>query len=233
MTDAVHSYRAPIYADTSVKRLPPSFYWGVGIAVLLHLALAYYLLQQNFAPLVVDNPPAEHNMDVSMDKIPPAKPKTPDQAPRKVIVLHPPALPTKPNIETIPVDPVKPTVTTDAGDTTPPALSPPGNTVTAPPATGPVFVKARWTQFPDGNALADYYPAKAANDEREGVATVQCTVLDAKGHVGCTIVSETPGGYGFGLQTVRMVQDKGRVDTTQGDVQIGSVLRTTVKWQLG
>jgi protein TonB len=45
-------------------------------------------------------------------------------------------------------------------------------------------------------------------------------------------LSEIPGNYGFGKATVRMVQDKGRVDTSQGNVKIGSILRTTVKWQL-
>jgi protein TonB len=67
----------------------------------------------------------------------------------------------------------------------------------------------------------------------EGAARVQCTVLDAAGRVHCTVVSETPKGYGFGQQTVKMVEEKGRVDTSVGNIKVGSVLATTtVKWQL-
>ena len=94
------------------------------------------------------------------------------------------------------------------------------------------YVQARWTRFPDGAALADYYPPRAAEDEVEGAATVQCTVMDAKGRVSCITVSETPKGYGFGKQTEKMVESIGRVDTSQGDVQVGSKLLTTVKWTL-
>ena len=49
----------------------------------------------------------------------------------------------------------------------------------------------------------------------------------------CTIVAESPKGYGFGQQTVKMVEEKGRVDTGAGDIKVGSVLATTtVKWQV-
>ena len=61
---------------------------------------------------------------------------------------------------------------------------------------------------------------------------MQCVVLDTAGRVSCAIVSEKPGGYGFGTATVRMVQDKGRVDVSQGNVQVGSVLRQTVVWRM-
>ena len=46
------------------------------------------------------------------------------------------------------------------------------------------------------------------------------------------MLSEQPRGYGFGKATAKMVQDKGRVDVSHGDVRIGSKLRTTVKWTL-
>jgi hypothetical protein len=45
-------------------------------------------------------------------------------------------------------------------------------------------------------------------------------------------VAESPGHYGFGIATVRMVQDKGRVDTTKGNATVGSILRQTVTWRL-
>jgi hypothetical protein len=45
-------------------------------------------------------------------------------------------------------------------------------------------------------------------------------------------IAETPGRYGFGAATVRMVQDKGRVDTTRGNATVGSILQQTVVWRL-
>lgn len=233
MTDAVHSFHAPIYADTSIKRLPPSFYWGVGFAILLHLILAYYLLQQNFSGPTVAEPDDPRIIGTIYNPPPPEPPKPDQPLPKKVIDVHQPLLQTPPLVPTAPLVPVEPDHTSGSTSTPPTIGTAQSSTGTTSSTSGGGLVKARWTQFPNGDALADYYPAKAAEAEREGVATVQCTVLDAKGHVGCTVVSETPGGFGFGAQTVKMVQDKGRVDITQGDVKIGSVLRTTVKWQLG
>ncbi len=229
MTDAVHSFHAPIYADTSIKRLPPSFYWGVGIAVLLHLALAFYLLQQNFAPLIADEPKEPHIIG-EVFTMPKELPK-PAPTPKTVVPVHTPILETPPTVPTAPIAPAK--ADPNASSTTSlPALTPTGDGSATASASESSFVTARWTRFPDGNALTDYYPAKAADNEVEGMATVQCTVLDAQGRVTCSTVAETPKGYNFGAQTVKMVQDKGRVDISQGNVKIGSVLRTTVKWQL-
>ena len=230
MTDAVHSFHAPIYATTSGKRLPPSLYWGIGIAVLLHLLLAYYLIQQNFAgPAVVTpyDPPI-----IGTLYNPPTETAKPAPPPKSVIKVHEATLTTPPT-ETTPLAPVKGPVT-ETSASTPPVIasaeSSAGSSTTS--SSGQSYVAARWTRFPNGETLTDYYPPRALNDEMEGSATVQCVVLDAQGRVGCTVLAETPRGYNFGTQTVKMVQDKGRVDTTQGDVKIGSVLRTTVKWLL-
>ena len=232
MTDTVHSFRSPIYAANTAKRLPPSFYWGLGFAVLLHAALAYYLLQQNFAGPVVVEPPRDTILGTLYN--PPADPPKPTHdkvvPPKAVIPVHPP-LTTTTTTDTVPLEPVKGPVV-DTGPT-PPALSSTQGSAESSTTSSPSFVKARWTQFPDGNALNAYYPARAAEDEVEGSATVQCVVIDAAGRVSCSTVSETPKGYNFGAQTVKMVQDKGRVDVAHGDVKIGDVLRTVVKWQLG
>ena len=233
MTDTVHSFRSPIYADTKAKRLPPSFYWGLGFAVLLHAVLAYYLIQQNFTGPVVVQPPGETILGQIYNP-PVVPPKAhPDQAPKKVIVVHPPIGPTPTTVTTVPIAPIAGPID-NTGPLTPPTISSAqGSSDTTSSASGPSFVKARWTRFPDANALTDYYPARAADDEVEGTATVQCVVIDTQGRVSCSTVSETPKGYNFGSQTVKMVQDKGRVDTSHGDVKIGDVLRTVVHWQLG
>ncbi len=231
MTEAVHSFHSPIFDTPRSKKLPPSFYWGILFAVILHLALLYYFFNQTFTTAIIENPPEPPPAIVEIYKPPlPPPPPDPAPAPNNVIVAHTPVVEAPPAIPTVPIDPqvnVKP----DDGAKAPPVISPAsGDSSSSAPANP--YVKARWTRFPDANALGQYYPSRAADNEVEGTATVECTVLDKAGRVHCTALSESPGNYGFGPATVRMVQDKGRVDTSQGDVKIGSVLHTTVKWQL-
>jgi len=231
MIDVVHGAHSPIFDAPRSKKLPPSFYWGVAFAVLLHLILLYCLFQQNFSIGAVESPPEPPATIVEMYTPPVTPPPDPQPAPKNVVVVHNPAAPVPATVPTVPLTPVE-NAKPDEGPKVPPVISPTvGASSSAAPAE--VYVKARWTRFPDSNALADYYPERAANDEVEGSATVECTVLDAAGRVSCRALSEIPGNYGFGKATVRMVQDKGRVDTTQGDVKIGSVLKATIKWTLG
>jgi protein TonB len=228
MDESVHGRRAAIYA-TERKRLPPSFYLGLAIALALHVGGAYYLLSTHFDSAVPDLPPVVDTPPTVVTIERPDKPKPPQpnvvrvhQSPQPPIATSPPLVPVK--IDTPPIEtaqpPVLPTGPTNIGP----------DKITEPTNPGPVA--ARWTRFPDGNALTEYYPSKAADAEVEGQATVQCVVLDTAGRVSCVVISESPGGYGFGAATVRMVQDKGRVDTSRGDVVKGSILRQTVAWRL-
>ena len=232
MTDAVHSFHSPIFDAPKSKKLPASFYWGMLFALLLHLALLYYFFNQTFATLLVDNPPDPPATVVEFYKPTLQPPVDPAPAPKNVIVAHTQVIEAPVTVETVPIDPKVEPTRIDDGVKVPPVISPASGTSSSNASTGG-YVKARWTRFPDSNALGQYYPARATSDEIEGTATVECTVLDASGRVRCTALSEVPGNYGFGKATVQMVQDKGRVDTSQGDVRIGSVLRTTVKWTLG
>ncbi len=232
MTDAVHSFHSPIFDAPKSKKLPPSLYWGMFFAILLHLALLYYFFNQTFTAAFVENPPEPPSTVVEFYKPPaPPPPADPMPAPKNVIVAHTPVAEAPPTVPTVPLDP-KVEAKPDDGTKAPPVVSKATGDSSSAASANP-YVQARWTRFPDGNALGQYYPARAADNEIEGTATVECTVLDKAGRVHCTALSESPGNYGFGPATVRMVQDKGRVDTSQGDVKIGSVLRTTVKWQLG
>jgi protein TonB len=232
MIDAVHSFHSPIFDAPKSKKLPPSFYWGILFAVLLHLALLYYFFNQTFTTAFVENPPEPPSSIVEIVDLPKPPPPTPQSPPVSHVIVHPPANQPPITVDTIPVDPKPEAVKVTAGPATPPILSPAAGGTSSSAAPADPYVKARWTRFPDSAALGQYYPDRAANDEVEGAATVECTVLDKAGHVRCTALSEIPGNYGFGKATVRMVQDKGRVDTSQGNVKIGSILRTTVKWQL-
>jgi protein TonB len=230
MDDPVHGRRAAIYA-TERKHLPPSFYWGLSAALALHAGGIYYLLKAHFDralpdPVpIVDTPPTVVTMEH------PDKPKPPQP---NVVQVHTPAQPPVTSTDPIPVVPQPQTTIVDkSGDLPILPTFPGGTTIGSDPGPGPAAPAApRWSRFPDANALTEYYPQKAVDNEVEGQATVQCVVLDAAGRVSCVVISESPGGYGFGAATVRMVQDKGRVDTSHGDVVKGSILKQTVAWRL-
>jgi len=234
MIDTLPSRRSAIFTDTAPRKLPRSFYWGAGVALLLHAGLIYYLVEQNFDHAVIDAPP-EGPTIIGTVYTPPKpvqpKPQPATQKPVTQVAIHDTPDPVT-HTETVDLTPhpVTPTV----ADGPPQSLNPPttsGSDTSAEP--GPVYVAPRWKAFPDANTLTDYYPPRALDGEVEGSASVQCTVLDSAGHVRCALVSETPKGYGFGQQTVRMVEEKGRVDTSVGNIKVGSVLQTTtVKWQL-
>ena len=231
---AVASLHSPIFAERKPKKLKASFWLALSVASIIHLAGGYYLVSQKFRA-----PPAQEEGPVTtVDYFPP--PKKPEQPkPVKPAPPPPPTTLTPREVKTpIPDDvdttPLKPAAKpADDASKTPPIIrdGPP----TIGPGTKPVepaYVTARWTRFPDSDALLSYYPSAAQDSEVEGSATLECTVADDKGRVTCIVLAETPKGYGFGRATAKMVQDKGRVDTSQGDVQIGSKLRTTVKWTL-
>lgn len=229
MDEPVRGRYAAVYAAPA-RRLPKSFYFGAGIAALMHAGLAWYLINQTFAI-----PAAERGADgptIIIETFKKEKPVVTPDKPKPVkaaLPIHDAPVTDKPT-ETIHVAPQK-----DGEQTlTPPEKlpvveAPKGTSDTSSSAT---VIVAHWARFPDADALASYYPSRAAEDEIEGSATVQCTVLDTSGRVSCVAIAETPARYGFGGATVRMVQDRGRVDTTQGTAPVGSILRQTVTWRL-
>jgi protein TonB len=229
MDEPVYGRHAAIYA-VPARRLPKSFYLAAGIAALAHIGVGWYLIHQTFLA-----PPAERFHDGPSIIVETYKPQPdvkrdtpkPTKAPPPIHDARPDDTVTDP----LPASPQP----NGAQSSTPPRDLPKEEAPPAPKTdttNTPTVITARWAQFPDADALASYYPSKAAADEIEGSATVQCTVVDTSGRVSCVAVAESPPRYGFGAATVRMVQDRGRVDTSQGTAPVGSILRQTVKWRL-
>ncbi len=212
MIDVMPTSRSAIFANPS-RKMSPSLIWAILIAVALHLLLAFYLLMQTFSIPLPTQPITEQGpIVVSID--PPVKTTHPKPVVVKVPVHATTTVPD--HVDTTTIIPTKgPAIDTDKG----PLILPDGDdqVITDPGTdTGPVFVQARWAQFPDSNTLTDYYPPVALDNDKTGSAEVECTILDAAGRVSCAVVSETPRNYGFGAATVKMVEAKGRVDTNQG-----------------
>jgi hypothetical protein len=98
------------------------------------------------------------------------------------------------------------------------------------PPKPPVPKVASWSAFPRASDYETYYPRRAADDEIEGSATVECTA-PVTGFVPlCKAVSETPAGYGFGAATVRMMEERARLKP--GTFKSGDLFRHTVRWHL-
>jgi TonB family protein len=71
-----------------------------------------------------------------------------------------------------------------------------------------------WAQKPTGEDLARYYPERAARKELPGRATISCQVTDEGRLTGCTVVSESPPGEGFGEAALKASTSfRMRVDT--------------------
>jgi len=233
MIDTLPSRRSAIFTDTAVRKLPRSFYWGAGVALLVHAGLIYYLVQQNFSHLVVEGPgDPSKPVTISMDPPPQPPPVNTQHEPQRTasqVKIHITDLPLDTKTDTTPL-----ASSDSSASTSGPLTTTETQTASASSSSGEAAqVTPRWKAFPDAATLADYYPARAIDNEMEGSASVQCTVLDTAGRVHCVLVSETPKGYGFGQRTVKMVEEKGRVDTSVGNIKVGSVLAvTTVKWQL-
>jgi protein TonB len=66
------------------------------------------------------------------------------------------------------------------------------------PRGPPVIASPRWISRPSGDQLSRAYPSRALDRGVEGSASLSCLV-NADGTVSaCAVVSETPGGQGFG-----------------------------------
>ena len=82
--------------------------------------------------------------------------------------------------------------------------------------------------------MARYYPSRAAEREQEGRATISCKVTASGNLTGCSIVSESPKGAGFGsaaMQLSRLFRMSPR--TVNGEATEGGTVRVPITFQLG
>ncbi len=209
----------PSSAARGRRKRSPALTAGVGLSILLHAAGAWYLYQQRFTLELVEPeaPPRPTVVQVYEPPQPePPQPRTAQpprpQAPQRPIdraLVETPIPPTPfPPVPT-PLGPVQPTVFTPTVPDTPTL---PTEVIVEPPAdppappTPPVIGRPRWVQQPTSAQLARAYPRRALENEMTGRALLSCTVA-AEGTVGgCRILSEDPGGYGFGQAALSLAR---------------------------
>jgi len=81
-------------------------------------------------------------------------------------------------------------------------------------------------------AAGRMYPAKAAEDEVEGVAVVVCNVSSAGKLASCACFQETPEGFGFCSSTVRLAQMQVKVDLQRYGLKDGDKVAFRREWRL-
>ncbi|CAL1691285.1 hypothetical protein MMB232_01421 [Brevundimonas subvibrioides] len=195
---------SPIDFGERKRPLPRSTWITIGVVGLAHVGLAVALYYQRVETEAVPDAPPERIIDARMYRLPEPEPRpSPTPPAPNPPVNRTPAPPQ--TVETLP------TVMTDTPVATPgPVIN--TTTIVAPAtATGtasepvdttppgpPVITSPRWISQPSGEQLARAYPDRAISQSVSGSARLSCLV-QANGTVtGCSVVSETPGGFGFG-----------------------------------
>ncbi len=192
------------------KPLPRATWIAIGVVTLAHIGIGTALYYQRFelkAQPARAEPPALTGAIITLErKPPPPVVSEAPQAPNPPIhrTDAPPA-----NVETLTtVIPDTPTAatgpainTTTIVDTTT-ATGTATEPVDATPPGPPVITAPRWISRPSGDQLTRAYPARALNADGAGSASLSCRVQAAGTVTGCTVVSETPGGYGFGRAAI-------------------------------
>lgn len=88
-----------------------------------------------------------------------------------------------------------------------------------------------WARIPNAQRLASFYPERARTFDREGEATLHCTVLDG-GYLSCAKVSETPRGD-FGRAAMQIAHQLRHTETlADGRDATGSELNLHVMFRL-
>ena len=94
--------------------------------------------------------------------------------------------------------------------------------------------RPEWTMLPTPAQFQSAFPDSAS---KAGVlkakAVMNCTVTDAGGLTGCQVVSEEPGGYGFGAATLPLAGAfRLKTWTTDGLPVVGGTVRVPIRYDL-
>lgn len=197
---------SPIDFGERRKPLPRATWIAIGVVALAHVgagtALYYQRFELKMQPARAEPPPIHTTIFTPERKPPPPVVSTTPPAPNPP-VHRTEAPPTTvetltiviPDIPTAATGPAVNMTTLVAPET---ATGTADKPVDATPAGPPVITAPRWLSRPSGDQLVRAYPNRALNADVAGTASLSCRV-QANGTVaGCAVVSETPGGYGFG-----------------------------------
>jgi protein TonB len=189
-----------IALSSQERQLPRHLWTAVGLTATLFAGLAWWVGTQHytFAIPAIDDP----GTTVTLEPI--AKPQPPKATPKPSDIHNSHA--TTPT-DVVPLKPAEDHTITPTPQTTidlnPGAGSGPG-TGTAPTPAPQVITNPTWLSRPGAAEMARFYPAGALAEGVEGKAVIHCMVIASGAVAGCTVVSETPAGKGFGQAALRL-----------------------------
>lgn len=205
---------SPIDFGERRKPLPRATWIAIGVVALAHVGVGTALYYQRFELNLQPDTTQPRAIETTMHRIerkppPPVVTQTPP-APNPPV--HRPMSPPT-NVETLSTvisdtpslatGPVINMTTIVAPETATGTASVPAEPV---PAGPPVITAPQWISRPTGAQLTRAYPSRALDGNIAGSATLSCRVQAAGTVTGCTVVSETPGGYGFGRSAVGLAR---------------------------
>ncbi len=202
---------SPIDFGERRKPLPRATWIAIGVVALAHIGVGTALYYQRFElkvqpssteprvitgpiltlerkplPPVVTNEPPAPNPPIHRTDAPPVGTET-----LTTVISDTPTLSDGPVINTKTIVDVPATGTeTDPVDVT--------------PRGPPVITSPRWISRPNAAQLTRAYPDRAQELNVSGSANLSCRVQAAGTVTGCSVVSETPGGYGFGRSALSL-----------------------------
>lgn len=201
------------YGETQRRMLTPTTVTALGLVLAAHVGIGIALYYQRFELPVSAPSTPEPAMKLEFYKQPPPQPEVSPEPPAPNPPIHKP-LTTVPTTETLTVViPDVPTPATGPAMTLTQIIPDPtpagtGNTPTETvPAGPPTITNPDWVRKPSGEALMRAYPERAIAANVTGSATLSCAVRVNGTLTDCQVVSETPGGYGFGRAATRLSRD--------------------------
>lgn len=198
---------SPLEFGGGSRKLPPWMWGAIGVSVALHVAGGIFLYNQQFMTVAPPDPVAERPPLVLQEWLPRPKPAPSEaQAPQTNVRVRQAASPPA-NTPTAPFAPTPdaatgdgPPALSDQVDPTPPTATGTGDT----PAPLSVIRNPTWVSKPTSAQMERAYPQRAAEEGVGGRATIQCAVTITGALTGCSVISETPVGRGFGGAGLRL-----------------------------
>jgi protein TonB len=176
---------------------------AIGLSLVFHAVVGAYLYTHRFTLMALPTPepiPIGSVIRWPSDPPPPVPQKTQQKRQEPQQQLHVRDTPLYLGGET----------PRETLDLVPPQQPPKIDTATGlqpPPTVTPkvkVILNPAWLSKPSGDQLADAYPPRAIDLGLAGSATLNCTVSAAGLVQNCTVVDETPSGFGFGAAALKL-----------------------------